>query len=351
MKRRSSLKSFFWIPLWLTLTATIFARPDPAVIPTAPKPQAPLVFSGSNSKIKAAWQEHYTLGPNDVIGFSFYGHPELARPNVVIAPDGRVNYLEALGIMAAGKTIDELREAVNVALSGYYVRPRVIVTPGELRSKKYYILGKVVNKGAFNLERPMTIIEAVAQAGGLETGIFQLNTVELADLPRSFLIRNGQRVPIDLDKLFRRGDLSQNILMEPDDYLYFPSSVNNEIYVLGSVTSPGAQGLSIDASVLGSITLAGGFTVNAFRQRVLVVRGSLEHPERFIVNVADILGGKAPDFRLLPRDLVYVSDRPWTRVEDLTDLAATSFIQSVVTLWTGRNIGPLIKHPFIPGIR
>ncbi len=339
------------LALIIAFLMPFFVRAEDAIIPTAPKPSAPLVFAGSNSKIKAAWQEHYTLGPNDVIGFSFYGHPELARPNVVIAPDGRVNYLQALGVMAAGKTIDELREVVTAELSRYYVRPRVIVTPGELRSKKFYILGKVINKGAFTLERPMTVIEAVAQAGGLETGIFQLNTVELADLPRSFLIRNHQRVPIDLDKLFRHGDLTQNILIEPDDYLYFPSSVNNEIYVLGAVGSPGAQGLSIDASVLGSITLAGGFTENAFRQRVLVVRGSLENPERFIVNIKDVLAGKVPDFRLLPRDLVYVSNRPWIRVEDLADLAVTSFIQTVVTTWTGRNIGPFITSPVVPGIK
>ena len=115
--------------------------------------------------------------------------------------------------------------------------------------------------------------------------------------------------------------------------------------------SPGAQGLSVDASVLGSITLAGGFTDNAFRQRVLVVRGSLENPERFIVNIKDVLAGKVPDFRLLPRDLVYVSKRPWVRVEDLADLAATSFIQTVVTTWTGRNIGPLITSPVVPGIK
>ncbi len=349
MKSSSSLSGC--LALMVAFLIPLFARAEDAIIPTAPKPSAPLVFSGSNSKIKAAWQEHYTLGPNDVIGFSFYGHPELARPNVVIAPDGRVNYLQALGVMAAGKTIDELREVVTTELSRYYVRPRVIITPGELRSKKFYILGKVINKGAFTLERPMTVIEAVAQAGGLETGIFQLNTVELADLPRSFLIRNHQRVPIDLDRLFRHGDLTQNILIEPDDYLYFPSSVNNEIYVLGAVGSPGAQGLSVDASVLGSITLAGGFTDNAFRQRVLVVRGSLENPERFIVNIKDVLAGKVPDFRLLPRDLVYVSKRPWVRVEDLADLAVTSFIQTVVTTWTGRNIGPLITSPVVPGIK
>ena len=178
--------------------------------------------------------------------------------------------------------------------------------------------------------------------------MFQLNTVELADLPRSFLIRNRQRVPVDLDKLFRRGDLTQNFLLEPDDYLYFPSAIANEIYVLGALKSPGAQGLNVDATVLGAITLGGGFTNRAYRQRILVVRGGLEKPQRFVVNAADILAAKTPDFRLEPRDIVYVADHPWTRVEELADLAANAFIQTMVTVWTGGSIGPLIKQPFVP---
>lgn len=321
------------------------------IIPVAPKPEAPLVFAGSNAKTRAAWQTRYTLGPNDVVSFFLYGRPELARPNVLIGPDGRVGYLQAQGVLASGLTIDELRAAVTAELAKYYRTPRVIVTPGEFRSKRFYILGKVVNKGAYNLDRPLTVIEAVAQAAGLETGIYQLNTVELADLPRSFLIRNRQRVAVDFEKLFRHGDLSQNILLEPDDYLYFPSGIANEIYVLGSVRSPGAQGLSVDASVLGAITLGGGFTDRAYKQRVLVVRGGLESPQRFVVNMADVLAGKTTDFRLEPRDMVYVSDRPWSRIEDLADMAATAFIQTMVTVWTGGNIGPLIQNPIIPNLK
>lgn len=323
---------------------------QPAVIPVAPKPEAPLVFAGSNAKTKAAWQSRFTLGPNDVVNFYYYGRPELSRPGVLIGPDGRVTYLQAQGIMTTGLTIDELRDEVTAELGKFYRKPRIIVTPGEFRSKKFHVLGKVVNKGTYTLERPLTIIEAVAQAGGLETGVFELNTVELADLPRSFLIRNQQRLAVDFDKLFRNGDLSQNILLEPEDYLYFPSSVANEIYVLGSVKSPGAQGLSVDASVLSAITLAGGFTERAYKQKVLVVRGGLDTPKRFVVNMADVLAGKVADFRVEPRDIVYVSDRPWSRVEDLADMAATAFITSMVTVWTGNSI-QLINQPVVPTLK
>ena len=118
--------------------------------------------------------------------------------------------------------------------------------------------------------------------------------------------------------------------------------------MLGSVKSPGAQGLTSEASVLSVITLAGGYTEKAFRQRVLVVRGSISQPRTFIVNLADILAAKHQDFRLEPRDIVYVADRPWARVEELSDMAATAFIQTMVTVWTGGNIGPMITKPLLP---
>ena len=54
----------------------------------------------------------FRSGPNDVVSFALYGHPDLARANVLIGPDGRVSYLQAQGITAAGLTIDELRETV-----------------------------------------------------------------------------------------------------------------------------------------------------------------------------------------------------------------------------------------------
>ncbi len=351
------MKRFRKFPLlialaWVMAMGTHAAPAEPpGVIPVVPKPEAPLVFAGSNAKTRAGWQTRYTLGPNDVVNFSLYGRPELARPDALIGPDGRVSYLQAQGVMAAGLTIDELRDAVAAELSNYYRKPRVIVTPVEFRSKRFYILGKVVNKGSYTLERPLTVIEAVAGAGGLETGLFELNTVEMADLPRSFLIRNRKRVAVDFDKLFRQGDLSQNILIEPDDYLYFPSAIANEIYVLGAVKASGPQGISMDKSVLGAVTLAGGFVEGAYKQRVLVVRGGLDQPQRFIVNVADIIAGKAPDFRLEPRDIVYVANQPWSRVEDLANSAATAFISTMVTIWTGGNVGALITTPIIPNLK
>jgi protein involved in polysaccharide export with SLBB domain len=193
----------------------------------------------------------------------------------------------------------------------------------------------------------LTVIEAIGRAGGLQTGVFERNTVELADLPHSFLVRQGQRVPVDFEKLFQQGDLSQNVPLEPDDYLYFASANSNEIYVLGEVLTPGTLNFIPNASVISAIASRGGFTRKAFTRKVLVVRGSLSHPETFVVDTSTALSGKSLDFKLQPKDIVFVSGKPWQKAEDLLDEAATSFLQGVIITWTGIHAGPLITRPFL----
>jgi polysaccharide biosynthesis/export protein len=308
--------------------------------PTSPAPAS-----------EPSWRVRYQLGAGDILNFSLYGRPELDRNAVFVQPDGRIAYLQAQGIQADGLTIDELRAAMEAELRKYYKHPAVMISPFELRSKRYFILGKVIDKGAFPMDRPITIVEAVARARGIETGLFEQNTVELADLARTFLIRGGRRMPVDFEKLFQEGDLAQNIEIEPGDYLYFPSANTNEIYILGEVSSPGVLGFTSQSTVTGAIAVRGGFTPQAFRARVLVVRGSLQNPERFIVDTADVLSGRVPDFRLQPKDIIYVSARPWTLIEELSNVAIDTFLQAMTATWTGRNIPHLVSPGELPQLK
>ena len=167
--------------------------------------------------------------------------------------------------------------------------------------------------------------------------------VELADLQRSFLVRNGERVPVDFERLFQRGDLSQNIPLQPDDYLYFALASANEIYVLGEVMSPGVQVFAANPSAISAITFGGGFTMRSFKSRVLVVRGSLDHPQTFVVDTAAILAGKSPDFKLQPRDIVYVSRNPWVVAGEMLDTAAKAFVQAFTVQATSLHMPALIN--------
>lgn len=299
----------------------------------------------------ASWRDHYTLGPGDILHFAFYGRPELDRNDVFVQPDGTISYLQASGVRAEGLTVDELRAEVNRVLGAHYRHPAVMVFPWELRSKRYFILGKVLDNGAFPMDRPITILEAVARSRGIETGLFEQNTVELADLPRSFLMRGRKRMPVDFEALFFQGDLSQNIELEPNDFLYFPSANTNEVYVLGEVALPGVLGFTPQSTVLSAITQRGGFTPGAYRQRVLIIRGSLQHPERIVVDTAAVLAGREPDPPILPKDIVYVAARPWRYAEQLADSAMETFLQSMTASWTSRNIGPFITEPVLPQLK
>jgi protein involved in polysaccharide export with SLBB domain len=320
---------------------------EPSSPVSAPEPVTNRLFSASHPSQRAEWQRRLTLGPGDTLNFVLFGRPETAKAEVPIGPDGRVTFLQAEDIMATGLTIDELRAALDAELGKFYNGPRTIITPALYNSKKYYLLGSVTRKGVFPLNRPTTLIEAIAQAGGLETGLFDQNTVELADLSHSFMIRGGQRFPVDFEQLFQRGDLSQNIPLEPDDYVFFASAAANQIFVVGAVGGQGVVPYTPNASLISAITARGGFADKAYQSRVLVVRGSLNKPECIIVDAKGILAGEKSDFRLQPKDIVYVSRRPWARAEEILDTATTAFLQSAVVTFTGFNIRPLITEPLL----
>jgi len=150
---------------------------------------------------KTSWRTRYELGPGDSLNLSFYGRSELDREGLRVAPDGTISYLQARDIKIAGLTVDEARQALEKSLAAHYRSPRLILVPQEVASKRYTILGMVQNRGVCQLDRPVTLLEAIANAGGLATGLYERNTIELADLDRSFITRNGQRLPVDFRKL------------------------------------------------------------------------------------------------------------------------------------------------------
>ncbi len=334
-----------WIPCVaiLSLLALHQARAQTPAAPPEGQTQTNVSFSIVHPWQRAAWQEHLTLGPGDVLNFGLFGQPELALQDIAVGPDGRVTFLEAQDVMATGLTIDELRARMDAELSKYRRAPHTLITPVAFRSKKYYVLGKVMVKGTYVLDRPLTVLEAIARAKGFENGLVDRSVVDLADFSRSFISRNGKRMPLNFERLFEYGDLSQNVPIEPGDYIYISGLNVQEVYVLGEVRLPGTVTYTPAQTIVSAITARGGFTDRAYHSRVLVVRGSLNHPEFMAINTAAILRGKTNDFRLRPKDIIYVSPRPFVRVEELADLATTAFIQGLITAWVDVKLVP----PFV----
>ncbi|HEY2082944.1 MAG TPA: polysaccharide biosynthesis/export family protein [Verrucomicrobiae bacterium] len=314
---------------------TLLTEPPPAAMP--PDTDEHYSFSVVSPEQRAEWEKNLTLGPGDILSFALYGEPTLNRAEVVIGPDGRVSFLEAQDVLASGLTVDGLRQKMDDALGKYRRGPRTMITPVAYNSKKYYVLGKVVQRGVYTLNRPTTVLEALARAKGIENGQVDYDIVDVADLQRAFLMRANKRIPIDFEKLFASGDLSQNVQIEPGDYLYFPSADVKQVYVLGEVSLPGAVTYRPNLSMLAAISSRGGFDDKAYKSHVLVVRGSLNHPQTFVCGLGTT-ADSMHDFKLEPNDIIYVTWRPFVRGEELLDLAATAFVQAAVNGWVGADI-------------
>ncbi|MCB1231290.1 MAG: polysaccharide biosynthesis/export family protein [Verrucomicrobiae bacterium] len=278
-----------------------------------------------------SWHRQYTLGPGDSLNFSMYDRPDLARQGVPIAPDGTISYLQAVGIKAVGRSIPELRRAVEQSLAQYHKSPRVIVTPATIGSKRFTIIGRVREPGSYQLDRPTSILEGLALAKGIEVGSVNGSNFELADLERSFVVRNGRKLDVDLANLYFQGNLKQNAYLEPNDYIFIASALKNEVYVLGSVNRPGRLKMATPLTVTRAITEAGGYNKQAYKGRVLLIRGSIHHPETTVVDIGDVLQGKAPDVPLQNRDIIFVDKRPFQMAERALDSAIFTFVQTVTT--------------------
>jgi protein involved in polysaccharide export with SLBB domain/capsular polysaccharide biosynthesis protein len=331
-------------PRWITCLAMLAllgrheALAQPSNSPAIIAAQTNLSFSIVHPWQRAAWQEHLTLGPGDVLNLGLFGQPEVSLQEVAVGPDGLISFLEAEDIMAAGLTVDELRARLDLELAQYHRAPHTLVTPVAFRSKKYYMLGKVMVKGAYVLDRPLTVLEAIARAKGFENGLVDRTVVDLADFSRSFVARNGKRLALNFERLFESGDLSQNIPIEPGDYIYIAGANLQEVYVVGEVRLPGPVPYNPNQTFMAAITARGGFTERAYQSRVLLVRGSLSQPQAIPVDTTALVSGNMTDFRLQPRDIIYVSPRPFIRVEELTDLAATAFIQGLISAWVDAKV-------------
>lgn len=269
----------------------------------------------------------YTLGPGDKIEIEIANDAN-SRLMTTVAPDGKVYYNLLPGIDVWGLTLAETRARLEEALQKYVVNPQVGVQLRGIDSKRVWLLGRVQKPGVYAMSAPMTVLEALSLSGGTMTTSQSGTTEDLADLSHSFVIRNGERLPLDLANLIEKGDMSQNIYLQPDDFVYFPSSLSRDIFVLGAVRIPRAVSRQ-QGTLSAAIAAAGGPGKDAYLSQVAVVRGSLTKPQVAVINFEDIEHGRATDVILEPHDIVYVPLSPYRYISKYVDLILSTFVRAV----------------------
>lgn len=286
----------------------------------------------------------FRLGPGDRLDIELLGEGE-GPESTFVGPDGKVYFHLLRGQRVWGLTLDETRALLERELAVYVRKPQVAITLRGVESQRVWLMGRVNTPGIYPLEGPMTVIEAITRAGGLFTSRFSGTTEELADLHHSFIVRRGEYVPVNFHQLLREGDTKQNIYLEPDDFIYLPSSLSTEIHVIGAVRQPRAVAFKDQVTLVSAIANARGTLPGAHLREVVIVRGSLTEPSVATVNYLAIARGQQPDVRLQPRDIVYVPFSPLRYLDKYAKIAVNTFVRTFAANEGGRAVDPNYQSP------
>ncbi|WP_242394590.1 polysaccharide biosynthesis/export family protein [Anaeromyxobacter oryzisoli] len=109
--------------------------------------------------------DEYHIGREDVLEVVVWHEPELTRV-VPVRPDGRISLPLAGEVEAAGRTPAELQAGLAKAFAPYIQDAAVAVLVREINGARVYVLGEVTKPGGFTLRGPMTVVQAIALAGG-----------------------------------------------------------------------------------------------------------------------------------------------------------------------------------------
>jgi len=271
----------------------------------------------------------YKLGIGDILTITIYGQ-DGSRRTVPVDPSGHVTYMLAGTVQAAGRTIDDVQQELQERISTEFNYLIVNVVPVRFGSQTFTILGQVAYPGVYRISGKTTIIHALCQAKGFRSGYFRNSTIDLYDLRHATLTRKGKLVPVDFEALFQDGDLSQNVMLEPDDIINIPSALSKKIYVLGEVNFPRTLDYYGSISLLQALSEGRGPTPDA-GERLIVIRGSLVKPEVIVVLLSELITGKAPNIELAPEDIVYVPKQAFGLLRDIIRSGINSFATTMAS--------------------
>jgi polysaccharide export outer membrane protein len=170
----------------------------------------------SRSSDSATRGDDYLIGAGDVLEILVWREPDLSR-TVTVRPDGKISLPLVDDVQASGGTLLQLKKRLTETLSGFVEQPSVYVMLQENSSKKIYMVGKINSPGEYPLEKDMTVLQAIARAGGF---------AEWADKDAIIIVRKTQtgqvRIKFDYDRVVSGKDVKQNIFLNPDDVIVIP---------------------------------------------------------------------------------------------------------------------------------
>jgi polysaccharide biosynthesis/export protein len=175
----------------------------------------PSTTSLPHRPIKA--KETYLIGDKDILAIDVWHEAELSRA-VPVRPDGKISVPLLGEVQASGLTPDQLQANLTDGLRKYLTNPEVTVIVQEARSQFFNVVGEVMKPGAYILGEQLTVLDAIALAGGFR---------DFASQKKIYVLRarsdgSQQRIPFNYKEVIKGHKVSQNILLQPRDTVVVP---------------------------------------------------------------------------------------------------------------------------------
>ena len=203
--------------------------------------------------------QEYVIGYGDQLQITVVGHEKELTALSIVRSDGMITYDVVGDMKAEGLTIAQLALSITSKLSevGYYDNPHVTVQLKESR-QDIYVIGDVIEPGTKKFTRPVTIIQALASAGGYK---------DTADLANVMIIKGRNEIvhvnlePLKIpppDKIIEI--FEDKYMLKNGDVLVIPSAIkDSQVNIVGHVHKPGKYPVKSDITIIEAIALAGGY--------------------------------------------------------------------------------------------
>jgi polysaccharide export outer membrane protein len=161
--------------------------------------------------------DDYVIGADDVLTINVWKEADLCR-TVPVRPDGKITLPLIGDIAASGKTPRKLQQEIQEGLAAFVAVPEVTVIVQEVKSRKFNIVGEVTKPGSYPLTESTTVLDAIAQAGGLG---------EFAKSNSIYVLRIRQdgssaKLPFEYKQVLKGNKVSQNIQLQAHDIIVVP---------------------------------------------------------------------------------------------------------------------------------
>lgn len=159
----------------------------------------------------------YVIGAGDILQVDVLKEPEASAASVIVRPDGMISLPLLKEIKAAGFEPNQLAQVITQKLNQYIRDADVAVLVKEIHSEKVYVIGAVRKEGPITMQGPITVLQAIAEAGGL---------TDYAKQHKIYVLRlaNGQqnRIPFDYQAVLKGQHPEQNIVLMSTDTVVVP---------------------------------------------------------------------------------------------------------------------------------